>query len=96
MPTLNLFTNIPVDPVIASDILRDATKVVAKIIGKPESVESIFYLFPPCLLLPTKCLMKLLCKYQNFIQPMSSKLHVLHATKHLVVVLILILIFYLT
>ncbi|RHN64686.1 putative intramolecular oxidoreductase [Medicago truncatula] len=37
MPTLNLFTNIPVDPVIASDILRDATKVVAKIIGKPES-----------------------------------------------------------
>ncbi|XP_058755588.1 uncharacterized protein LOC131628992 [Vicia villosa] len=37
MPTLNLFTNIPVDPVIASDILRDATKAVAKIIGKPES-----------------------------------------------------------
>jgi len=45
MPTLNLFTNIPVDPVIASDILRDATKVVAKIIGKPESVESSFTLF---------------------------------------------------
>lgn len=38
MPTLNLFTNIPVDSVIASDILKDATKVVAKIIGKPESV----------------------------------------------------------
>ncbi|XP_074369599.1 uncharacterized protein LOC141711047 [Apium graveolens] len=37
MPTLNLFTNIPVDTVIASDILKDATKVVAKIIGKPES-----------------------------------------------------------
>ncbi|KAI3775285.1 hypothetical protein L1987_49856 [Smallanthus sonchifolius] len=37
MPTLNLFTNIPVDPVIASDILKDATKAVAKIIGKPES-----------------------------------------------------------
>lgn len=38
MPTLNLSTNIPVDPVIASDILKDATKAVAKIIGKPESV----------------------------------------------------------
>ncbi|CAL5385269.1 hypothetical protein ACSBR2_001540 [Camellia fascicularis] len=37
MPTLNLFTNVPVDAVIASDILRDATKAVAKIIGKPES-----------------------------------------------------------
>ncbi|XP_061361668.1 uncharacterized protein LOC133305455 [Gastrolobium bilobum] len=37
MPTLNLFTNVPVDPVVASDILRDATKAVAKIIGKPES-----------------------------------------------------------
>lgn len=38
MPTLNLFTNVPVDAVVASDILKDATKVVAKIIGKPESV----------------------------------------------------------
>ncbi|KVI07746.1 Macrophage migration inhibitory factor, partial [Cynara cardunculus var. scolymus] len=37
MPTLKLFTNIPVDSVIASDILKDATKAVAKIIGKPES-----------------------------------------------------------
>ncbi|KAG8376399.1 hypothetical protein BUALT_Bualt09G0059400 [Buddleja alternifolia] len=37
MPTLNLFTNIPVDGVVASDILKDATKAVAKIIGKPES-----------------------------------------------------------
>ncbi|KAL0302595.1 UNVERIFIED_CONTAM: Macrophage migration inhibitory factor [Sesamum angustifolium] len=37
MPTLNLFTNIPVDAVVASDILKDATKAVAKIIGKPES-----------------------------------------------------------
>ncbi|GAB4838286.1 hypothetical protein Ancab_027814 [Ancistrocladus abbreviatus] len=36
MPTLNLFTNIPVDGVVASDILKDATKAVAKIIGKPE------------------------------------------------------------
>jgi hypothetical protein len=50
MTTLNLFTNIPVDPVIASDILRDATKAVAKIIGKPESVKPIFtilFLFQP-------------------------------------------------
>ncbi|PON55994.1 Macrophage migration inhibitory factor [Parasponia andersonii] len=37
MPTLNLFTNMPVDAVVASDILKDATKAVAKIIGKPES-----------------------------------------------------------
>ncbi|KAG6410547.1 hypothetical protein SASPL_128608 [Salvia splendens] len=37
MPTLNLFTNVPVDGVVASDILKDATKAVAKIIGKPES-----------------------------------------------------------
>ncbi|AES92245.1 putative intramolecular oxidoreductase [Medicago truncatula] len=37
MPTLNLFTNVPVDPVIASNILRDATKAIANIIGRPES-----------------------------------------------------------
>ncbi|XP_077222630.1 tautomerase/MIF superfamily protein [Tasmannia lanceolata] len=37
MPTLNLFTNVPVDAVVTSDILKDATKTVAKIIGKPES-----------------------------------------------------------
>ncbi|XP_008811444.2 macrophage migration inhibitory factor homolog [Phoenix dactylifera] len=37
MPTLNLSTNMPVDAVIASDILKDCTKAVAKIIGKPES-----------------------------------------------------------
>ncbi|KAH9653727.1 Tautomerase/MIF superfamily protein [Citrus sinensis] len=37
MPTLNLYTNVPVDAVIASDILRDATKAVAKILGKSES-----------------------------------------------------------
>lgn len=40
MPTLNLFTNIPVDAVTSSDILKDATKAVAKIIGKPESVNN--------------------------------------------------------
>ncbi|XP_030952475.1 macrophage migration inhibitory factor homolog [Quercus lobata] len=37
MPSLNLFTNVPVDAVIASDILKDATKAVSKIVGKPES-----------------------------------------------------------
>ncbi|XP_058068172.1 uncharacterized protein LOC131217280 [Magnolia sinica] len=37
MPTLNLYTNVPVDAVVTSDILKDATKAVAKIIGKPES-----------------------------------------------------------
>lgn len=44
MPTLNLFTNLPVDAVVASDILKDATKAVSKIIGKPESVKSPFSL----------------------------------------------------
>ncbi|XP_073010650.1 uncharacterized protein [Typha latifolia] len=37
MPTLNLSTNLPVDAVVASDILKDCTKALAKIIGKPES-----------------------------------------------------------
>ncbi|KAJ6699721.1 D-DOPACHROME DECARBOXYLASE [Salix purpurea] len=37
MPTLNLHTNIPVDAVTTSDILKDATKALSKIIGKPES-----------------------------------------------------------
>ncbi|KAG8485678.1 hypothetical protein CXB51_019021 [Gossypium anomalum] len=37
MPTLNLYTNVPVDAVTTSDILKDATKAVVKIIGKPES-----------------------------------------------------------
>ncbi|KAE8680575.1 Detected protein of confused Function [Hibiscus syriacus] len=37
MPTLNLYTNLPVDAVTTSDILKDATQAVAKIIGKPES-----------------------------------------------------------
>ncbi|XXG51484.1 hypothetical protein AAC387_Pa03g0035 [Persea americana] len=37
MPTLNIFTNVPVDAVVTSDILKDATKALAKIIGKPES-----------------------------------------------------------
>nr|GMD98019.1 macrophage migration inhibitory factor homolog [Ipomoea batatas] len=37
MPTLSLFTNVSVNAVVASDILKDATEAVAKIIGKPES-----------------------------------------------------------
>ncbi|XP_023637192.1 macrophage migration inhibitory factor homolog isoform X1 [Capsella rubella] len=50
MPTLNIFTNIPVDAVTCSDILKDATKAVAKIIGKPESVFNFVPpLFPPFL-----------------------------------------------
>ena len=44
MPTLNLYTNVPVDAIVASDILKDATKAVAKTIGKPESV-LFFFLF---------------------------------------------------
>ncbi|XP_022973339.1 macrophage migration inhibitory factor homolog [Cucurbita maxima] len=37
MPTLNLFTNFPVDAVVAADILKDASKAVSKILGKSES-----------------------------------------------------------
>eukprot|EP00252_Welwitschia_mirabilis_P002396 TRINITY_DN1233_c0_g1_i1.p1 TRINITY_DN1233_c0_g1~~TRINITY_DN1233_c0_g1_i1.p1 ORF type:complete len:116 (-),score=13.44 TRINITY_DN1233_c0_g1_i1:157-504(-) len=37
MPMLHLTTNVPVDAVVTSDILKDASKTVAKIIGKPES-----------------------------------------------------------
>ncbi|KAH1117002.1 hypothetical protein GLYMA_17G058800v4 [Glycine max] len=62
MPTLNLFTNIPVDIVVASDILRYSTKAVAKIIGKPESVKSTFTLLLTLSTLFTNCLIKLLYK----------------------------------
>eukprot|EP00271_Cylindrocystis_brebissonii_P014309 TRINITY_DN35628_c0_g1_i1.p1 TRINITY_DN35628_c0_g1~~TRINITY_DN35628_c0_g1_i1.p1 ORF type:complete len:116 (+),score=16.18 TRINITY_DN35628_c0_g1_i1:179-526(+) len=37
MPTLNITTNVPVDGVMTSDLLRDASKAVAKTLGKPES-----------------------------------------------------------
>jgi phenylpyruvate tautomerase len=37
MPTVNLQTNVPVDSVVTSDILKDASKAVARILGKPES-----------------------------------------------------------
>ncbi len=39
MPTVNLQTNVPVDSVVTSDILKDASKTVARILGKPESVK---------------------------------------------------------
>nr|DAD26355.1 TPA_asm: hypothetical protein HUJ06_027823 [Nelumbo nucifera] len=37
MPCLNLSTNISLDGVDTSSILSEATKSVAKIIGKPEA-----------------------------------------------------------
>ncbi|GJM97551.1 hypothetical protein PR202_gb28327 [Eleusine coracana subsp. coracana] len=37
MPTLSLSTNVPVDAVVAADILKDCSRALAKIIGKPES-----------------------------------------------------------
>eukprot|EP00270_Netrium_digitus_P009972 TRINITY_DN306_c0_g2_i12.p4 TRINITY_DN306_c0_g2~~TRINITY_DN306_c0_g2_i12.p4 ORF type:complete len:116 (+),score=21.39 TRINITY_DN306_c0_g2_i12:476-823(+) len=37
MPTLNVQTNVPGDGVVTSDILKDLSKIVARIIGKPES-----------------------------------------------------------
>ncbi|KAH7283843.1 hypothetical protein KP509_34G026400 [Ceratopteris richardii] len=36
MPTLNISTNVPLDGISTSDILKDASKAVAKTIGKPE------------------------------------------------------------
>ncbi|CAL9762079.1 unnamed protein product [Musa acuminata subsp. burmannicoides] len=47
MPTLNVSTNVPVDAVVASDILKDCTRIVAKIIGKPESVRTPVSVFVP-------------------------------------------------
>lgn len=58
MPTLNLYTNVPVDGVVASDILKDATKAVAKIIGKPESVSP--YQSSSLSFVPATCLMLVL------------------------------------
>ncbi|KAJ7518972.1 hypothetical protein O6H91_20G017500 [Diphasiastrum complanatum] len=37
MPTLNLSTNVPLDGVVTSDVLKDASKAVARILGKPEN-----------------------------------------------------------
>ncbi|CAK9192844.1 unnamed protein product [Sphagnum jensenii] len=37
MPSLNVQTNVPVDGVVTSGILKEASKAVANIIGKPES-----------------------------------------------------------
>eukprot|EP00243_Klebsormidium_subtile_P013794 TRINITY_DN935_c0_g1_i1.p1 TRINITY_DN935_c0_g1~~TRINITY_DN935_c0_g1_i1.p1 ORF type:complete len:116 (-),score=26.30 TRINITY_DN935_c0_g1_i1:205-552(-) len=37
MPTLKLQTNVPGDTVTTSDFLKEASKAVAKIIGKPEA-----------------------------------------------------------
>jgi hypothetical protein len=45
MPTVNLQTNVPVDSVVTSDILKDASKTVARILGKPESVSVMFEMF---------------------------------------------------
>ncbi|CAL0323518.1 unnamed protein product [Lupinus luteus] len=36
VPILNLSTNVPVDSAIASNILRDATKAIARIIGESQ------------------------------------------------------------
>lgn len=72
MPTLNLFTNLPVDAVVASDILKDATKAVSKIIGKPESVKSLPFpsscvLFVDVFGMNINCSMKILNEIVNFI-----------------------------
>ncbi|EFJ20734.1 hypothetical protein SELMODRAFT_144009 [Selaginella moellendorffii] len=37
MPTLNISTNVPLDGVSTSDILKDASRTVARVLGKPES-----------------------------------------------------------
>jgi hypothetical protein len=44
MPTLNVQTNVPLDDcVLVSDILKQTSKAVANIIGKPESVRNCSY-----------------------------------------------------
>jgi hypothetical protein len=48
MPSLNVQTNVPLDGVVTSGILKEASKAVANIIGKPESVcliSSLFFAF---------------------------------------------------
>jgi phenylpyruvate tautomerase len=45
MPTLNIQTNVPLDGVVTSDILKDASKTVARILGKPESVRAVRFCF---------------------------------------------------
>jgi hypothetical protein len=42
MPTLNVSTNVPLDGVSTSDILKDLSKAVARTIGKPEQVSASF------------------------------------------------------
>ncbi|KQJ89329.1 macrophage migration inhibitory factor homolog [Brachypodium distachyon] len=37
MPQLSISTNVPVDAIVAADILKDCSRALAKIIGKPES-----------------------------------------------------------
>ncbi|KAM3193060.1 hypothetical protein ACQJBY_069930 [Aegilops geniculata] len=41
MPQLSLSTNVPVDAVVAADILRDCSRALARIIGKPESYVTV-------------------------------------------------------
>ena len=41
MPQLSLSTNVPVDAVAAADILRDCSRALARIIGKPESYVTV-------------------------------------------------------
>ncbi|BBN13637.1 phenylpyruvate tautomerase [Marchantia polymorpha subsp. ruderalis] len=37
MPMLNVNTNVPLDAVVISDILKDASKAIARLLSKPES-----------------------------------------------------------
>ena len=41
MPCLNLSTNVNVDGVDTSSILKEATSTVAELVGKPEAVYSL-------------------------------------------------------
>jgi hypothetical protein len=43
MPTLNLSTNVPLDAVAAADILKDCSRVLARVTGKPESVRDALH-----------------------------------------------------
>ncbi|OAE25349.1 hypothetical protein AXG93_4620s1640 [Marchantia polymorpha subsp. ruderalis] len=45
MPMLNVNTNVPLDAVVISDILKDASKAIARLLSKPESKRNLAFPF---------------------------------------------------
>jgi phenylpyruvate tautomerase len=65
MPQLSLSTNVPVDAVVASDIIRDCSRALARIIGKPESVTPLSSLLSAHSFCSTECL-RIMCLHESF------------------------------